>query len=188
MRAVVLSLVAIGLAACGTSTPDSAAAHAGNASVEVNEPTISGAADSETSARSGWLAEAIRDQPHEGFTFAYSRSRTEDRGLADAEEKLTSSFTDCRESGDDPNIECELEELDRHDAKLKAVYKKTMNDQSAPEKQRLRDFQRKWLSSVEEHCEGEANVMGSGSVAERQIYCRTIETIHRTAWLERYGR
>lgn len=187
MRAVVLSFAAMGLAACGTSTPDSAAANAGNASVEVNEQTISGGEDNETSAPSVSLAEAVRDQPHEGFTFAYSRSRM-DRGLADAEEKLTGSFTDCSESGRDPNIECELEELDRQDAKLNAVYKKTMNDQSAPEKQRLRDLQRKWLSSVEEHCEGEANVMGSGSVAERQIYCRTIETIHRTAWLERYGR
>lgn len=120
-----------------------------------------------------------------GFQFAYSGSKGISPAMAEAERRLSPAFDTCV---DEQPLGCLVAELARQDTLLNTAYGAAMERLSTTERNTLRLAERAWIVERDAHCEGESEAMGSGTVAERQVYCTLIETTHRTSWLEAYGR
>lgn len=84
-------------------------------------------------------------------------------------------------------VNCQLAEIDIHDAKLNNIYKIKMSKLTNKYKLKLRNSQREWIKHRDSTCKNEAKIEEGGSFwTILYNLCIARETIKRLIWLERY--
>lgn len=80
-------------------------------------------------------------------------------------------------------INCQSDEIERVDYELNDIYRIQMKEFDASERNRLRDFQRKWIKRRDESCEEKAIAVGGSLATIVYNDCIIAETVSRTNWL-----
>ena len=100
---------------------------------------------------------------------------------------LRDSYYECAASNDGSTWDmqaCVKEEFEYQDARLNTAYRKVMASLADPEKNRLRNEERRWMSDRDSACSWDARLEGQAQRIEANI-CALKKTADRAAELEK---